>query len=152
MDIIQFSASLALGNSQMDDTHREFVALLNRIDSAPEDQRVAALDEFIAHSEAHFAQEQQWMEEKQFPPLHCHVREHEGVLEITREVRNRVAAGETHLAGVLAKAVAEWFTLHVTSMDAVLAMFLAQPGQVPGDAPVAGCAPLCSHAPAATAT
>jgi hemerythrin len=130
MDIIQFSASLALGNSQMDDTHREFVALLNRIDSAPEDQRVAALDEFIAHSEAHFAQEQQWMEEKQFPPLHCHVREHEGVLEITREVRNRVAAGETHLAGVLAKAVAEWFTLHVTSMDAVLAMFLAQPGQV----------------------
>lgn len=152
MEILQFNAGLTLGNAVMDATHQEFTDLLNRVGNAPEDQLVGALDEFIAHSEAHFAQEQQWMEEKQFPPLHCHVREHEGVLEITREVRNRVAAGETHLASVLAKAVAEWFTLHVTSMDAVLAMFLAQPGQVQGDAPVAGCAPLCSHAPAATAT
>ena len=67
------------------------------------------------------------MEETNFPPLHCHVREHEGVLEISREVRNRVAAGETHLAAVLAKAVAEWFVNHAASMDAVLAMYLKQP-------------------------
>jgi hemerythrin-like metal-binding protein len=124
MNIIEFTPALSLDNAQMDDTHREFAALLNRIGSAPESELVAALDEFITHTEAHFAQERQWMEERPFPLAHCHVREHDGVLEITREVRKRVAAGETHLAAVLAKAVAEWFTNHVASMDMVLALFL----------------------------
>lgn len=111
----------------MDGTHREFVALLNRLAEAPEAELTGVLDEFISHTEAHFAQEQQWMEAIQFPPLHCHVREHEGVLEISREVRKRVGAGETHLAGVLAKAVAQWFVNHVESMDKVLAVFLTHP-------------------------
>jgi hemerythrin len=151
MDIIEFTPALALGNTQMDDTHREFAELLNRIGSAPDAALVALLDEFVRHTEAHFALEQQWMEEKAFPPAHCHVREHEGVLEITREVRNRVANGETHLAGVLAKAVAEWFTNHVASMDAVLALFLAHPEQFQMT-PEAGqdCQTSCAHAVAAT--
>jgi hemerythrin-like metal-binding protein len=130
MEVIQWNPSLALDHAEMDKTHQEFAELLNRLADAPEAELTQVMDEFIAHTEAHFAQEQKWMEEAQFPPLHCHVREHEGVLEITREVRKRVAAGETHLAGVLAKAVAEWFADHAKSMDAVLAIFLKQPEQM----------------------
>lgn len=80
------------------------------------------------------------MEAIRFPPLHCHVREHEGVLEITREVRNRVAAGETHLAGVLAKAVAQWFVDHAAGMDKVLALCLQHPDQVQA---AMACQPAC---------
>lgn len=127
MSVIEFSPALELSHADMDGTHREFVELLNRIADTPDAELTGVLDQFITHTEAHFAQEQKWMEEIQFPPLHCHVREHEGVLEISREVRNRVAAGETHLAAVLAKAVAEWFVTHVESMDKVLALFLTQP-------------------------
>lgn len=127
MPVIQWESSLALHHGEMDKTHQEFVDLLNRLSDAADDGLLPALDELIAHSEAHFAQEQQWMEAVQFPPLHCHVREHDGVLEIAREVRNRVAAGEAHLAGVLAKAVAEWFADHAASMDKVLALYLTQP-------------------------
>lgn len=127
MSVIQWDPSLALNHGQMDQTHQEFVDLLNRVSGAAADALQPALDELIAHTEAHFAQEQQWMEAIRFPPLHCHVREHEGVLEIAREVRNRVAAGETHLAGVLAKAVAEWFVDHAAGMDKLLALYLTQP-------------------------
>ncbi|MDP2325455.1 MAG: hypothetical protein Q8N51_15700 [Gammaproteobacteria bacterium] len=56
------------------------------------------------------------------------MREHEGVLEIAREVRNRIAAGQTKFAQVLAKAVAEWFETHAASMDNVLALYMKEKG------------------------
>jgi len=67
----------------------------------------------------------------EFPPLTCHVGEHEGVLEIAREVRRRAAAGETGYGKILAQGVAEWFANHATSMDLVLAQYIKERGYVP---------------------
>lgn len=64
----------------------------------------------------------------------CHRAEHEGVLEIMREVRNRIAGGESRYGQVLAKAIAEWFPLHAQSMDTVLALYIEQTGFKPGTA------------------
>jgi len=131
MPLLTWSDSLHLGQSEMDGTHREFVELLNRFGAAGEAEMLARLDEFIAHTEAHFGQEEAWMEAMQFPPLGCHRTEHEGVLEIMREVRKRIAGGETHFGEVLARAVAEWFPLHAGSMDVVLALYMQQTGFEP---------------------
>lgn len=137
MPLIEWSDSLALGQSVMDGTHREFVELLNRFGAAEDADLLARLDEFIAHTEAHFGQEEAWMERMQFPPLGCHRTEHEGVLEIMREVRNRIAAGEPRFGPVLATAVAEWFPNHAHTMDAMLAEFIRTAGFEPGAAPAA---------------
>jgi hemerythrin len=98
---------------------------------AADDEMLEILDQFIAHTETHFGQEQRWMEELEFPPLTCHVGEHEGVLEIAREVRRRAAAGEAHFGKVLAQGVAEWFANHATSMDLILAQYIKERGYVP---------------------
>jgi hemerythrin len=128
MALLQWSDALDLGHDTMDDTHREFVELLNRLESAMAEDLLARLDEFISHTEAHFGQEERWMEAMQFPPLACHRGEHDAVLETMREVRKRVAGGEPHYGPVLAKAIAEWFPLHAQSMDAVLALSIRQAG------------------------
>src|SRR5512145_2268946 len=128
MTLLAWSDELTLGQSVMDETHQEFVELLNRFGAAEDAERLTRLDEFIAHTEAHFRQEEAWMERMQFPPLGCHRTEHEGVLEIMREVRKRVAGGESHYGAVLAQAIAEWFPLHAQSMDAVLALFIRESG------------------------
>jgi len=105
------------------------VELLDRVATAGEGgELLARLDDFIAHTEAHFQQEEAWMEAMDFPPLGCHRTEHAGVLEIMREVRARIAAGETHYGPVLANAIAEWFPVHAGGMDTVLAMFIQQTG------------------------
>jgi hemerythrin len=138
MPLIEWSEELVLGQSVMDDTHREFVELLNRLGEAAEGDLLARLNEFIAHTEAHFGQEEAWMEAMQFPPLACHRTEHEGVLEIMREVKKRIAGGEPHYGQVLARALAEWFPLHAQSMDAVLALYIRQTGfntQAPSEHP-----------------
>lgn len=128
MALLEWSDALRLGEAAMDDTHREFVELLNGLGAAAEGELLARLDAFIAHTEAHFGQEERWMEAMNFPPLACHRTEHRGVLEVMREVRNRVAAGEPRYGAVLAKAIAEWFPLHAQSMDAVLALAIRQAG------------------------
>jgi hemerythrin-like metal-binding protein len=111
----------------MDDTHHEFVELLNALGAAQDADVLVRLDAFIAHTESHFAQEEAWMETRQFPPRGCHGREHAGILEVMREVRDRVANGELHYGRTLAEALAEWFPVHASSMDATLALFLENP-------------------------
>ena len=131
MALMEWNDALVLDEGIIDETHREFVELLNRMYEAGDDELLAVLDEFIAHTEAHFGQEQRWMEEMKFPPLSCHVSEHEGVLEIANEVRRRAASGETGYGKILAQGVAEWFENHAASMDRVLALYIKEQGYVP---------------------
>ena len=129
--VLAWSEQLAIGHATMDDTHREFVEQLNRVGDAPDEGVLAALDDFIAHTEAHFGQEEQWMDAIEFPPRGCHRGEHEKVLETVREVRKRVAEGNVQLARTLAEALAEWFPQHATSMDAILGLYMTQTGYAP---------------------
>jgi hemerythrin len=124
MTVLDWSDALALGHAEMDRTHQEFVALLNGVGGAEGDAVLPSLDAFIAHTEAHFAQEEAWMEQSVFPRIGCHRAEHHNVLEVIREVRNRVADGAPHYARTLAEALGEWFAVHASSMDAMLAIHL----------------------------
>ncbi|MFO1319625.1 MAG: hemerythrin domain-containing protein [Burkholderiales bacterium] len=131
MTVMEWNESLAIDHDVMDDTHKEFVDLLNKLGDAPDDQVLGVIDEFIEHTVAHFAQEERWMTDMTFPPLHCHTNEHQGVLEIAKEVRGRVANGETRFGRVLAQAVAEWFENHAASMDTVLSLYMKEQGYTP---------------------
>jgi len=129
--VLAWSDQLAIGQSLMDDTHREFVAQLNRVGEAADDGVLTALDDFIAHTEVHFSQEEQWMDAIEFPPRGCHRGEHEKIMETVRAVRTRVAAGDARLGRTLAEALAEWFPQHATSMDAILALYMTEIGYQP---------------------
>lgn len=127
MTVLAWSDQLVLGHAELDETHREFVALLNAVGVAEGDDVLAKLDAFIAHTEAHFAQEEAWMEELQFPPRGCHGREHAGILEVAREVRSRAGNGDLHYGRTLAEALAEWFPVHASGMDAMFVRFMENP-------------------------
>jgi hemerythrin-like metal-binding protein len=128
MNTMEWSPALELGVGVMDDTHRDFVRLLNALGEASEQDMVARFDEFYAHTVAHFGQETEWMQRMDFPPLHCHQQEHEGVLEVMREVRGYLLEGKYDVGRVLAKELAAWFKSHATTMDAMLAQALASGG------------------------
>jgi hemerythrin-like metal-binding protein len=128
MSLMEWTDALTLGVDRMDATHREFVECLNLLGAAADEEMLARFDEFYVHTVAHFEQEARWMRSTTFPPIHCHEAEHEGVLEVMREVRGHLEQGNFQVGRVLAAEMAEWFRGHAATMDAMLAHYLKARG------------------------
>lgn len=135
MSILEWSDALALQQPQMDATHQEFVdhlaALRSALDDAP-GALASALRAMVAHTEAHFAQEEAWMARLGFTPENCHSHQHQHVLKVMREVeRLFLADGNPRFARQLADELAQWFPVHASTMDAGLAQVMADCGYDP---------------------
>ncbi|WP_456380074.1 bacteriohemerythrin [Thiolapillus sp.] len=104
-------------------------ALLQRADDGKVDEAAisAALDEWITHTEEHFARENRLMQEYGFPPYAIHAEEHASALENLRQIQQQWT--ENHQAEDLGNFVfntwPQWFQMHVNSMDNVTAQFLS---------------------------
>lgn len=135
MAAITWTEALALQQPHMDQTHREFVDLLNAVEAALDQGPEAAkraLDRFVDHTVEHFAQEDAWMAQIGFAPDNCHGVQHRQVLEVLREVQQRLHSGdEVQLVRGLVPALAQWFPAHAQTMDAGLALSLQEAGLDP---------------------
>jgi hemerythrin-like metal-binding protein len=116
----------ALGIARMDDMHREFVDFCNELRTVAPERLLERLDAFIAHTAAHFAQENRWMNAVNFPA--CHREEHARVLDVIRDVRIRVEKGDAFLGKRLLEELPPWFDNHIDTMDAALAYYLKEIG------------------------
>jgi hemerythrin-like metal-binding protein len=118
---LNWSAELHTGDARMDETHAEFTDTVNRLIDTPVDQQLALYREFIAHTEAHFAQEDRWMLATGFSADNCHASHHATILETMHAVTEHFEQGDTEIITRMAQAMAEWFPGHAASMDAGLA-------------------------------
>lgn len=133
MSALTWTDALRLQHDELDRTHEEFVALLNALDATlPDGDPLPALRVLIAHTEAHFALEEGWMQRMGFEPENCHSRQHQMVLQLLREVEQRAAVGETDALPRLVPALAEWFPQHAEMMDAALVFSLQQGAPMSG--------------------
>jgi hemerythrin-like metal-binding protein len=154
MAAITWNETLALQQPRMDQTHREFVDLLVQLEhrlEAPPVEVLSCYDEFLAHTEQHFAHEERWMAAIGFAPENCHAANHANVLNVLREVRRRLADdADVATVRLLVPELAQWFPAHARSMDAALALTMAELGFDPetctlkrplaaGAAPITGC-------------
>lgn len=124
---LTWNADLELGVPRMDTTHREFVVLLAALADAPDASFATALDRMIEHTVEHFGQEDRWMEQSGFGPM-CHLMEHQKVLEVMRQVRERVATGDLEIGRKLALELGRWFEHHASTMDTILVSHMVEVG------------------------
>lgn len=115
-----------LGHRGMDDTHREFVALVDALLAASDGNLPGALDVFARHAESHFEEENRLMDQHDFPARGCHKDEHDKVLASVREVQAMVAAGDVEIGRELGLALVDWFPGHADYMDSALATWLVK--------------------------
>ena len=123
---LTWNEQLALDNRRMDQTHQEFVDLVERIYQSEGEAELAALDELIAHTEAHFEMEERWMDLTGFARDNCHSKQHNMVLTLMREVARRAREGEQSFVKRLAEELTTWLPDHVDMMDAALAFHCQQ--------------------------
>ena len=125
---LNWSPALAVGDARMDDTHEEFVTMLNQLLATPQDQQLPLYREFVAHTVEHFAQEERWMLATGFSADNCHASHHATILETMHAVVEHYEKEDPEIITRLAEALAEWFPQHAASMDAGLALHLKEVG------------------------
>lgn len=112
----------SLNLPEMDDTHREFVALLARAQSTPNAALLPILDALLEHTLAHFDHESEMMAACALGSRAEHEAEHRRVLAELSQMRTRAENGRFLLVrAYLADGVQDWFRTHLATMDADLA-------------------------------
>lgn len=115
-----------LGFSPMDARHREFVDTLNALTRARPGEALTLLDRFIAATEVHFREENDWMMQNAFPARACHMDEHQAVLSSLHAARGLVVTGRTACLPGLIRALREWFPGHADYLDSALAQWMSK--------------------------
>ena len=126
--VMAWTDSLQTGDARMDETHLEFVDMINAILATPEEEQLPVYKKFLDHTVEHFAQEERWMLATGFSADNCHAEHHATILETMRVVEAHYLDSDTTIITRMAEALAEWFPGHANSMDAGLAAHLKSVG------------------------
>lgn len=110
----------------MDTIHEEFDGLLLKASGPQPPDWVQLLAEMDAHLRSHFAAEDHWMRETDFPPRDCHIDEHAAVLRSSAEVLALARAGDLGPAPSFIAELAKWFPGHADYLDSALAAWMCK--------------------------
>ena len=130
--------SHALGVTEMDATHREFMALVNLLADCDDGEFCVLFDKLLEHCRLHFTSEGRLMRISRFPALNEHEGEHHRIYGDLVQMNRAVQRGRLMLPRAFVKQrLEEWFNQHLASMDAALAAHLKRVGERAGEAQVA---------------
>ncbi|MGH8806456.1 MAG: bacteriohemerythrin [Noviherbaspirillum sp.] len=112
----------ASGLPAMDQLHHEFLETLNDLSTRQDREFRERYAAFVAKLEQVFRQEEQWMEDIDFPMLKIHREQHARVLGALHHLHSRLMGGEiTIVRTVVEQLLPQWFAFHASTMDASLA-------------------------------
>lgn len=113
----------------MDRLHHEFFNALENLSASKDHEFNERYRAFVNQVEVAFREEDQWMEDIDFPGLRSHQEQHARVLGALHNVHFRLMNGEMQLGReVVEQLLPQWFAFHISTMDnaLALAMQLAQ--------------------------
>ncbi len=116
-----------LGHGAIDGDHLEFVRLVTHLLGASSAEFPALFGRLVAHTEEHFARENELMRESNFPATGEHEGEHRRVLGQLYQFKERVDRGLISLGRALVtETLPDWLSLHVSTMDSALVAHLGR--------------------------
>lgn len=111
------------GAPAMDRLHQDFFHALEEVSSCKDYEFTSRYGAFVGTVERAFREEEQWMEDIDFPVLHMHQEQHARVLGALHNVHFRVMNGELQLGReVVEQLLPQWFAFHISTMDTALAL------------------------------
>lgn len=123
-----WSEQYVLGVADMDATHHEFLALVDRLLAAGDDEFPALFATLREHTIRHFEHEKALMKSCRFPAIGEHESEHLRVLGELAHFASGLKRGRLAPSREYAKALPQWFATHLATMDAALAGCLKKQG------------------------
>jgi len=115
-----------LGYGPMDSLHAELDELLQRCEAPGAKDWVTLLAAIDEHLREHFAAEDRWMLETDFPPRECHSDEHAAVLRSSSDVLQLARTGDFGHAQSFVSELSRWFPGHADYLDSALAAWMCK--------------------------
>jgi len=127
---------LSVGIKEIDDRHRQLLGMLNKLRIAmTEGQGKAEIGKMIVFLEdyvvTHFNEEEQIMEQHQYPYVNEHKQAHQVFIKELAELKEKLRVLDSHgnsttnLAVYLERRLSDWFIDHIGSKDRKLASFMS---------------------------
>ncbi len=122
-----FETNYQLGDSEMDKTHKEFLALIYHLNGASGVQFTKLFQRLIEHTQAHFESEEVRMNDLSHGLLSEHRAEHLRVMADMKSFKKRVDMGRVDMGRVamarawVKESLPQWFDTHARMMDSALA-------------------------------
>ena len=142
--MIEWSYALSIGIPEIDDQHRAFVGLLNRLDAlsrcgASRRELREILAEVVGYAERHFIDEERQMRLAGYPLVAEHTAKHDAAAAKVHDLLIR-DADEIELYRFLGNFLKAWLVAHIMADDKVFGAWLQRnrPVKVAADAAKAG--------------
>ena len=115
--------TIVLGVEMMDQDHRRIEKMFEAASHAPDEDLPVLCRDIAKELAAHFAREEDFLRERQFPGLNCHLAQHNVLLaEMAHGEPPKAAGGE--LRRRMLFVMPQLVLSHVTTMDRMAAAFL----------------------------
>ena len=127
MTLIVWNESMSVGVPEMDEDHRQLVALLNLADAilkaGKQEDAVAILNRLLEETKLHFQREEKLLDEIGFEGAEEHRQEHDHVLQTALQWQAHFHGGADLTLDNLTK-FQTWFDAHVHGADMQYGAFL----------------------------
>ena len=117
---------------EMNDIHFEEIELINKLEKAARSLEpvivIEALQEFLEHTTAHFAKEEEMMQAVNYPDFNPHKAEHDRHLkEIASSIRYvKENQAPKAVSAYVEGSLAPWVKHHIGTMDTQAALFIQE--------------------------
>lgn len=130
MELILWEKKFATGNEKLDQEHREFAQMVNRLHQAFEEGTEHASVQATAadlhrHLMTHLEEEEELMRRSGYPGLDSHVREHKRFAERLDALKTEVAYKYRTAPVHAIRFMAEWWIDHIRTADKEFGAYLA---------------------------
>ena len=118
----QWSDKLSVGDPGIDDEHKTLLELVEKLRNATRsgqgrDEVGQVLDELVSYTVAHFAHEENYMREIDYPDYPQHKAEHERLLAQVRDLQERFRLGSITITVSVSNFLSDWLFYHIAWQD-----------------------------------
>ncbi|HJV86782.1 MAG TPA: hypothetical protein VJ698_15045 [Noviherbaspirillum sp.] len=111
------------GVQAMDHLHYDIFETMDALSRSGDHEFSIAYEAFVKKIEQAFRQEEQWMDDVDFPASRTHLEQHARVLGALHNVHSRIMDGDLQVGRELVdQLLPQWYAFHLSTMDATLAL------------------------------
>ncbi len=132
-DLMRWDSSLQLGIGQIDDQHKQLVAMINDLHRAMKQRQTISimggiLERLVNYTVYHFGNEEKLFQKHGYPEYDQHKKIHENLVGKVVEFKAKIDRGDSTISMELMDFLKDWLVNHIKGTDKKYVPFLKEKG------------------------